>query len=75
MNAELAKPIHAIWFIQARAVDLNQSLAAVLCLCLPSWLRDHSQQPDTGGKMLQRTIKNQRAAPSPTSANGAQNAG
>ncbi|WP_283812065.1 hypothetical protein [Bradyrhizobium archetypum] len=42
MNAELAKPIRAIWFIHARAIDLNQSLAAALYLSLPSWLRDHS---------------------------------
>jgi hypothetical protein len=32
MNARLAKPIPAIWFIQARVVDLHQSLAAPLCL-------------------------------------------
>jgi hypothetical protein len=30
MNAVLAKPIRAIWFIRARAVDLHQSLAAAL---------------------------------------------
>jgi hypothetical protein len=41
MNVGLAKPIPAIWFIQARAVDLHQSLAALLCPGLPSWLRDH----------------------------------
>jgi len=41
MNAVLAKPIHAIWFIRARAVDLHQSLAAALFAGLPSWLRDH----------------------------------
>ncbi|WP_213288246.1 hypothetical protein [Bradyrhizobium sp. sGM-13] len=41
MNAVLAKPIHAIWFIPARKVDLHQSLAALLCAGLPSWLRDH----------------------------------
>jgi hypothetical protein len=41
MNAGLAKPIHAIWFIQARVVDLHQSLAAALFVGLPSWLRDH----------------------------------
>src|SRR5438132_649184 len=28
MNAVLAKAIHLIWFIRARAVDLDQSLAA-----------------------------------------------
>jgi hypothetical protein len=44
MNAVLAKPIQAIWFIQARPVDLHQMLAAALCLDLPSWLRDHSDQ-------------------------------
>jgi hypothetical protein len=41
LNAVLAKPIHAIWFIPARKVDLYQSLAALLCANLPSWLRDH----------------------------------
>jgi hypothetical protein len=41
MNAGLAKPIHAIWFIAARAVDLHQSLAAALLAGLPAWLRDH----------------------------------
>jgi hypothetical protein len=41
MNAVLAKPIHAIWFIRARAVDLHQSHAAALFAGLPSWLRDH----------------------------------
>jgi len=46
MNAVLAKPIHAIWFIQARAVDLGQSLAAALFVGLPSWLRDHPSLPD-----------------------------
>jgi len=45
MNAVLAKPIHAIWFIQARAVDLGQSLAAALFVGLPSWLRDHPPLP------------------------------
>jgi hypothetical protein len=46
MNAVLAKPIHAIWFIRARAVDLHQSLAAALFAGLPSWLRDHPSLPD-----------------------------
>ncbi|UPJ50424.1 hypothetical protein IVB30_03040 [Bradyrhizobium sp. 200] len=41
MNAVLAKPIHAIWFIPVRAVDLHQSFAAALFVGLPSWLRDH----------------------------------
>jgi hypothetical protein len=45
MNAALAKPIHAIWFIRASAVDLHQSLAAVLFVGLPSWLRDHPSLP------------------------------
>jgi hypothetical protein len=45
MNAGLAKPIHAIWFIRVRAVDLHQSLAAVLFIGLPSWLRDHPSLP------------------------------
>jgi hypothetical protein len=46
MNAGLAKPIHGIWFIRARAVDLHQSLAAALLVVLPSWLRDHPPLPD-----------------------------
>ncbi|WP_156795392.1 hypothetical protein [Bradyrhizobium icense] len=41
MNAELAKPIHVIWFIPARKADLHQSLAALLSAVLTSWLRDH----------------------------------
>jgi hypothetical protein len=45
MNAGLAKPIHAIWFIRTSAVDLNQSLAAALFAGLPSWLRDHPSLP------------------------------
>jgi hypothetical protein len=51
MNAVLAKPIHAIWFIQARAVDLDQSLAAALFVSLPSWLRDHPSLPGSGRKI------------------------
>jgi hypothetical protein len=46
MNAVLAKPIHAIWFIQARVVVLHQSHAAALFVGLPSWLRDHPSLPD-----------------------------
>jgi hypothetical protein len=45
MNAVLAKPIHAIWFIQTRTVDLQQSFAAALFGGLPSWLRDHPSLP------------------------------
>jgi hypothetical protein len=45
MNAGLAKPIHAIWFIRASAVDLHQSLVAALFAGLPSWLRDHPSLP------------------------------
>ena len=45
MNAVLAKPIRAIWFIRASAVDLHQSLAAALFAGLPSWLRDHPPRP------------------------------
>jgi hypothetical protein len=45
MNAGLAKPIHGIWFIRARAVDLHQSPAAALLVVLPSWLRDHPPLP------------------------------
>jgi hypothetical protein len=41
MNAVLAKPIHAIWFIHVTAFDLHQSDAAALFEGLPSWLRDH----------------------------------
>jgi hypothetical protein len=50
MNAGLAKPIHAIWFIQARAIDLHQSPAAALFAGLPSWLRDHPPLPGPGEK-------------------------
>jgi hypothetical protein len=53
MNAGLAKPIHAIWFIRASAVDLHQSLAAALFVGLPSWLRDHPSQR----RLLRRTIE------------------
>jgi hypothetical protein len=53
MNAVLAKPIHTIWFIPARAVDLHQSLAAALFAGLPSWLRDHPPQR----RLLRRTIE------------------
>ncbi|MEH2577003.1 hypothetical protein V1278_007402 [Bradyrhizobium sp. AZCC 1577] len=49
MNAVLAKPIHAIWFIPARKVDLYQSLAALLCAGLPSWLRDHPPLTGSAG--------------------------
>jgi hypothetical protein len=45
MNAGLAKPIHAIWFIRAGAIDLHQSLAAALFAGLPPWLRDHPSLP------------------------------
>jgi hypothetical protein len=45
MNAGLAKPIHAIWFIRARAFDLDQSHAAALFIALLSWLRDHPSLP------------------------------
>jgi hypothetical protein len=48
MNAVLAKPIHAIWFIQARLDDLHQSLAAALFVGLTSWLRDHPSLPGKG---------------------------
>jgi hypothetical protein len=79
MNAGLAKPIQTIWFIRARAVDLDQSLAAALFAGLPSWLRDHPSLLGPKGKLLRRTIKKfqkyQRASPSPISANGAQYAG
>jgi hypothetical protein len=57
MNAGLAKPIQAIWFIRARAVDLDQSHAAALFAGLPSWLRDHPSRPACP-KLLRRTIKN-----------------
>jgi hypothetical protein len=70
MNAVLAKPIRAIWFIRAKAADLHQSFAAALFVGLPSWLRDHPSLPGIGRKLLRRTIKKfQRAAPSPISAN------
>jgi hypothetical protein len=75
MNAGLAKPIHAIWFIRASAVDLHQSLAAALFVDLPSWLRDHPSLPRPIENCCAAQLKNQGAAPSPISANGAQNAG
>jgi hypothetical protein len=46
MNAGLAKLIHAIWFIRAPAVDLDQSDAVALFPGLASWLRDHPPLPD-----------------------------
>jgi hypothetical protein len=49
MNAVLAKPIHAIWFIPARKVDLHQLLAALLCAGLPFWLRDHLPSASSAG--------------------------
>jgi hypothetical protein len=54
MNAVLAKPIQAIWFIRARTIDLHQSFAAALFAGLTSWLRDHLS-PDRS--LLRRTIK------------------
>jgi hypothetical protein len=79
MNAGLAKPIHAIWFIRASAVDLDQSLAAALFVGLPSWLRDHPSLPRLIENCCVAQSKNfrkfHRAAPSPISANGPQNAG
>ncbi|MEH2524944.1 MULTISPECIES: hypothetical protein [unclassified Bradyrhizobium] len=76
MNAVLAKPIRSIWFIQARAVDLYQSLAAALFVGLTSWLRDHPSLP-ARTELLRRTIKIilriiQRAAPFPINANAPQ---
>jgi hypothetical protein len=58
MNAGLAKPIHAIWFIPARAVDMHQPLAAALFVVLPSWLRDHPSPAWLDRELLRRTIKN-----------------
>jgi hypothetical protein len=72
MNAMLAKPIRAIWFIRARAVDLDQSLAAALFIGLPSWLRDHPSLPHPIENCCDAQSTNskifQRAAPSPISA-------
>jgi hypothetical protein len=45
MNAGLAKPIHAIWFIRAPGGDLDQSDAVALFPGLASWLRDHPPLP------------------------------
>jgi hypothetical protein len=72
MNAGLAKPIHAIWFIQARVVDLHQSLAAALFVVLPSWLRDHPTLPGSGKNCCDAQSKFKRAAPSSISANTTQ---
>jgi hypothetical protein len=58
MNAGLAKPIHAIWFIRARRVDLRQSLAAALLVVLPSWLRDHPALPDSAENCCVAQSKN-----------------
>jgi hypothetical protein len=41
VNAGLAKPIHANWFIRPQPFDLSQLNAAALFGTLPSWLRDH----------------------------------
>jgi hypothetical protein len=49
MNAVLAKPIHAIWFIQARKLDLHQLLAALLLAVCLSWLRDHLPLASSAG--------------------------
>jgi hypothetical protein len=65
MNAGLAKPIHAIWFIRVSAVDLYQSLAAALFAGLPSWLRDHPTLPHLTENCCAAQIKKfQRAPPS-----------
>jgi hypothetical protein len=71
MNAGLAKPIHAIWFIRAPAVDLDQSNAVALFPGLASWLRDHPPLPGRDGiaalhnqKILMRlALTNQRKRP------------
>jgi hypothetical protein len=57
MNAGLAKLIHAIWFIRASAVDLDQSDAAALFHGLASWLRDH---PSLAGRHEIIALHNQK---------------
>ena len=50
MNAVLAKPIRANWFIDVPTFDLPQLDAAALFGSLPSWLRDHPPLPGIAGK-------------------------
>ncbi|WKA28251.1 hypothetical protein [Bradyrhizobium roseum] len=58
MNALLAKPIPAIWFMRARTVDLHQPDAAVLFVGLPSWLRDHPLTPGCKRKCCAAQLEN-----------------
>jgi len=50
VNARLAKPIPANWFIRPQPFDLRQLDAAALSATLPSWLRDHSELAEFTGK-------------------------
>jgi hypothetical protein len=73
MNAGLAKPIHAIWFIRAPAVDLDQSDAVALFPGLASWLRDHP--PLTGQDEIAALHNRKISTRGALSANGLQKAG
>jgi hypothetical protein len=64
MNAGLAKPIHAIWFIRARAVDLDQRLLrrfSLVCRRGCATIHRCLTQPK---KCCGAQSKNYRAAPS-----------
>jgi hypothetical protein len=72
VNAGLAKPIHANWFIPGTAFDLRQLDAAALFSHLRAWLRDHSESAEFTGKCCIAQSENfqkriHRAPPSPTS--------
>jgi hypothetical protein len=58
MNAGLAKPIPAIWFIGTKAIDLHQADAAALFDDLPSWLRDHQSLPRSDEKYCDAQLEN-----------------
>jgi hypothetical protein len=58
VNAWLAKPIHANWFIQARTFDLRQLDAAALFTDLPPWLRDHPPLPESAEKCCGAQLEN-----------------
>ncbi|QHO73559.1 hypothetical protein ACH79_13785 [Bradyrhizobium sp. CCBAU 051011] len=57
MNAGLAKPIHANWFMHARAVDLHQSLAAALFWPFAVMVARPSASTRQRPELLRRTIE------------------
>jgi hypothetical protein len=68
VNAGLAKPIHANWFIRLRLFDLRQLDAAALFGTLLSWLRDHSEMAGFTAKCcVAQSEKFHRAAQSASS--------